>query len=182
MSREYNLVYYGMKPSIDNVTFLDYPEPVGHAVSVFFTGCSMNCKDCQNPQLQEEGKVYEALYYDEFILMLREVLKRASTRKVVLMGGDPLHEQNREFTKYLIEQNKDLCFCVYTGYNWDIAKRWVIGARYVKCGGYKPELKQKSEKTETYMQFASSNQELYKQFLGEEYMKISNNGRVCFYD
>lgn len=177
-----NLLYYGLKPSIDNVTFLDYPEPTGHAVSIFFTGCSLNCKDCQNPLLQKRGKVYEQYYYDEFVAQLREVLQRASTDKVVLMGGDPLYIQNREFTRYLINKEKDLKFCVYTGFDWELAKRWTSGARYIKCGRYMEELKQKSEKTGDYMQFASSNQELYKQFIGDEYMKISNNGRVNFND
>ena len=182
MSKQ-NLVFYGMTPSIDHITFLDYPEPTGHAVTVYFTGCSNGCYNCHNPQLQQTGKVYNQLYYDEFLARLKEVLRRASTKKVVLMGGDPLFEQNREFTKYLIEQNcKDILFCVYTGYDWLEAKNWTKGAEYIKTGRYEEAHKQTSEKTSDYMQFASSNQELYKQFVGDEYMKISNNGRVNFND
>ena len=180
---KYNLIFFGMEPSIDNLTFLDYPEPTGHAITVFFTGCEMGCKNCHNPQLQKKGKVFSSLYYDEFISKLREVIRRVATNRVVLMGGDPLDPQNREFTKYLVEQNcSDIRFCVYTGYDWLLAKNWTKGARYVKCGNYREDLKQISEKTGEYMQFSSSNQELYKQFLGDEYMKISNNGRVEFND
>ena len=179
---ELNLIFYGITPSAENITFLDYPEPYGHAVSVYFTGCSMKCPNCQNPQLQKRGKVYNQYYYDEFISLLKEVLKRACTNKVVLLGGDPLDVQNRDFTQYLIHKNPDISFCVYTGFDWKIARGWTQGARYVKTGGYMEELKQKSEKTGEYMQFASSNQELYKQFIGDEYMKISNNGRVYFND
>ena len=175
--------FFGMKPSVDSITFLDYPEPTGHAVGVYFTGCSMKCEDCQNPQLQKKGKVYEKMYYDDFISLLKEVLGRAYTNKVVLLGGDPIDLQNREFTRYLIEQNcKEIDFCVYTGYDWNQTKRWINGAKYVKCGRFDNSLLQKSEKTEHYMQFASSNQELYKKMTGDEYMKISNNGRVDFND
>ena len=179
---KYKPIFYGMKPSIDNITFLDYPEPSGHAVSVYFTGCSMKCPNCQNPQLQKRGKVYEQYYYDEFVTLLKEVLKRACTNRVVLLGGDPLDIQNRDFTQYLIHNNSEIRFCVYTGFDWELAKGWTQGARYVKTGRYIEDLSQVSEKTGEYMQFASSNQELYKHFIGDEYMKISTNGRVYFND
>lgn len=182
MSKQ-NLIFYGFKPSIDNITFLDYPEPTGHAVTIYFTGCGMNCRNCQNPQLQRKGKVQDQLYYDEFVLLLKEVARRACTKKIVLMGGDPLDPQNREFTQYLLnDKGNEFSFCVYTGYSWLEAKGWTKGAKYVKAGNFREDLHQISEKTADHMQFASSNQELYKQFLGDEYMKISNNGRVNFND
>ena len=178
MSRTF-LRFYGISPSVDNITFLDYPEPTGHAVTVFFTGCGMKCKGCQNPRLRERGKVEDCLFYDEFVDRLREVLHRARTNRVVLMGGDPIDIQNREFTCQLIQDLTEIKFCVYTGHDIDLAKRWAKGAVYIKSGVYDETLKQKSEKTETYMQFASSNQSLYK-LVGEDYKNISKDGRIEF--
>lgn len=175
------LRFFGISPSVDNITFLDYPEPTGHAVTVFFTGCGFRCKNCQNQRLRERGKVEDCLFFDEFVDRLEEVLHRARTNKVVLMGGDPIDIQNREFTYELIQNLKDsIDFCVYTGHDISFAKRWVKGARYIKSGTYEEDLKQKSEKTETYMQFASSNQSLYRLTEDGIYEDISKDGRIEF--
>lgn len=177
-----DLIFYGMKPSVDNITFLDYPMPTGHAVTVYFTGCSNGCPNCHNPHLQKSGKVYDQMTYDEFVSELHDVLRRARTDRVVLMGGDPLFEQNREFTKYLIENNNGILFCVYTGYDWDYASEWAYGAVFIKCGPYREDLKQESCKTDSYMQFSSKNQELYTLDFDSSYVKVSYNGRVSFND
>lgn len=177
------IYFYGMKPSVASISFIDYPSPYGHSVGVYFTGCHHMCKGCQNPELQEHGQIYEKLTLEEFISLLKEVAHKARTNKVVLLGGDPLDPQNREFTKSLIESlSGEFDFCVYTGNRpSEEDMGYAYGARFIKFGVYKEDLKQDSVKTGDYMQFASSNQELYR--MNEEthsYDKVTENGRYYF--
>lgn len=174
--------FYGYCPSIDNLTFLDYPEKGGHALTIFFSGCDWNCRGCQNKQLQDLGVVKDCIPYSEFVSILKETCLRLRTNNVVLMGGDPLHPQNREFTKKLIDELKDeYNFCVYTGYIIAYAVPWAFGAKYIKTNGYDERLSQKSEKTSEYFQLASSNQQVFK-FTNNKYEEISKNGRIYFND
>ena len=177
-----DLYFYGITPTIDNITFLDYPEPVGHALSIFFTGCEHHCSECQNPELQKHGLVKDKIPFLSFVTLFKELLTRLRTNKCVLLGGDPLDNQNKEFTKALIEHYPEVDFCVYTGYSLNsLTEPYVRQAKYVKTGVYDLHLKQKSEKTGSYFSLASSNQKLYKRE-GNKFILISKNGRADYAD
>jgi len=167
--------FYGKKPSINNHSFLDYPSQCD-CLTIFFSGCEHNCKNCQNKELQLVGKVYDEMEYDDFVASLKEVASRVRTNKIVLQGGDPLHRQNRSFTKRLIHDlHKEYDFCVYTGYEFKSIKKYVSESLYVKCGKFREDLFILSEKTDDYFQLASTNQEIYK-----NNKLISNRGRIYF--
>lgn len=168
-------IFYGMEPSINNHSFLDYPENVD-CLTIFFTGCAHNCAECQNLNLQKLGEVYKAVPYNIFVEGLKEAAARLRTNKITLQGGDPLHPQNRDFTKLLLS---NLCnefdFCVYTGYDYDTIKSYVVDAVYVKCGKFNKEKFTKPVKTDNYFQLASTNQKIYK-----NKKLISKDGRINF--
>jgi len=172
-----NLIFYGKEPSINNVSFLDYPSKDGSCLTIFFTGCEHACPECHNLELQKTGKVYQTMKMEEFITSIITICKRLRTNKVVFQGGDPLHPQNRNFTYCALNELEVLGYntCVYTGYEYSIIKDFVKAAIFVKCGKFNKALFINPEKTDDYIQFASSNQTLYK-------LKklVSKNGRFNF--
>jgi len=54
-----------------------------------------------------------------------------------------------------------------------------LKAEYIKCGQYDISQKQDSFKTDTFIQFASFNQELYKK-IENNYVLVSKNGKYYF--
>lgn len=158
-------------------TFLDYPSPIDNALVVVMMGCNNNCVNCQNPKFKnhecEEGK---EVTVEELINDLVLFSERNRTNKIVLSGGDPLSDKNIDFTKLLLNNMKEYDFCIYTGHNIEYVKENNIDAQFIKCGNYIPTCKQESKKTNDYMMFASSNQQLYNR----EYCLLSKNGVYLF--
>lgn len=169
------IYFYGMLPSINNHSFIDYPEN-DDCLTIFFTGCSHNCHNCQNKELQKTGKIYEQLEITELIILIKKIAKRLNTKNIVLQGGDPLHSQNRICTKSIVQILKlDYNVCIYTGYKYSQIKEWVIGAKYVITEKFDETKFITPEKTDNYFQLASTNQEIYK-----NNELISEKGRINF--
>jgi organic radical activating enzyme len=161
-----------------NITFLDYPDDISHAIIVYMMGCDNSCSDCQNlnfksPEYSLNTKIFTV---NELIKDLTVSSKTLLTNKIVLSGGDPLSIYNIKETKELLTY-KDFEFIIYTGKDIMFAiDNNVAGFKYIKCGLYNNKLKQPSEKTDEYLKFASKNQTLYD----ENYNEISNNGIYYF--
>jgi anaerobic ribonucleoside-triphosphate reductase activating protein len=136
-------------------------------------GCSSNCENCHNPELQE---------YIATSLDIHQELKlncfRNKTNKIVLCGGDPLYPENLELTrKILHELSGEYDICIYTGYDIEMVRNLKLGGfKYIKCGIFNNKLYIGSEKKEEYLQFASSNQKLYDADLN----LLSKDGRFYF--
>ena len=100
-----------------------------------------------------------------------------NTNKLVLSGGDPLSEHNREFTKQLLIYNNYFDICVYTGNQVsDVRQMGVYGFKYIKCGKFQNDKFQQQTKTDEYMTLSSTNQKLYD----SEYNLVSSNGIITF--
>lgn len=161
-----------------DITYQDYPDNYSIAVLVYFYGCIHNCFNCHNPELQNfnNGKrinVFKLLKY------IYQTCKLNRTNKIVLSGGDPLNYRNIDTIKFVLNQleKNNYEVCIYTGYSKDyIIANNIKGFKYVKCGKYDECLFQLSEKTDDYLKFASSNQELYDNNLN----LISRNGIFYF--
>ena len=105
------------------------------------------------------------------------IAKINKTNKIVLSGGDPLYGGNLDFTLRILKELKKYDICIYTGCTIEYVKRMQFyGFKYIKCGIYRSDLKQVSEKTDDYMQLASSNQNFYN----DKYEQISENGRLTW--
>ena len=163
-----------------STTFLDYPDDESLAIIVCMIGCDNMCKGCQNPELKDYNYSKGVSEYteEEFVSTLKKFSLKFKTNKVVLSGGDPLSCFNINATKRILELcGTEFDFCIYTGHNINYVKdNKVSGFKYVKCGYFDISNLQKSEKTDDYIQFASSNQELYD----SDYNKLSKNGRYYF--
>lgn len=144
-------------------TWHDYPDAESLAVEVFLQGCLFDCKFCQNKSLQiiKEGKTS----YENMVTPILTSCKRNRTDKIVFVGGEPLLEDNGnlEFIKRFLNDYKDAFnIMIYTGNNIDyVRSKNIKGFTFIKTGLYKHKLKQEPNKTDDYMIFASTNQELY---------------------
>lgn len=165
-------------------TWLDYPDNESLAVLIYFIGCSHECVGCQNPEFQnleynERNVCFSddmSLYY--FFNLLVIDCKKNKTNKVVFSGGDPLYKSNLTFVKsFLLTYHIQFDICVYTGFKSEyIIQNDLTGFKFIKCNKYDYKLKQTPEKTNNYIKFASTNQELYDKKL----RLLSNNGIYYF--
>lgn len=144
-------------------TFLEYPDNSSIATIFYFSGCDRNCEGCQNTSLKE----YTPLDEKEVLSGIVNYSKRLKTNKVVLCGGDPLYKKNFDLTrKILYNLGNDFDICIYTGALIDEVKKLNLsGFKFIKCGVFDKTKFIGSKKTDDYIQFATSNQELYNEFL-----------------
>lgn len=177
---------YCIKPTINNLSFLDFPLNE-ECVTIMFTGCSNNCYNCQNKELQKHGLVYDNVARNKMLNIIQMLCDRNNTRNVTFQGGDPFDNQNKDDAYWLSNKLKNNGYhvCVYTGLTIDKVKKLKYlydnkvvkfnfnAFDFIKCGKYDETKKVLSKKTDDYIQFASMNQELYNKN-GE---LISTNGR-----
>lgn len=144
-------------------TFLEYPDNSSIASIFYFSGCDRNCEGCQNTSL----KKYTPLDEKEVLSGIVNYSRRLKTNKVVLCGGDPLYKKNIDLTrKILYNLGNDFDICIYTGALIDEVKKLNLnGFKFIKCGIFDKTKFIGSKKTDDYIQFATSNQELYNEFL-----------------
>lgn len=93
----------------------------GLRVVLWVSGCSHNCKGCQNPFSQNPlaGVPFDKSAENEIFAELEKDWCTGLT----LSGGDPLFSANRktviDFAKRVKEKFPDKTICLYTGYTWD---------------------------------------------------------------
>jgi len=164
-------------------TFVNYPEVSARAVQLFIEGCPHGCCGCHNEGLQGFGSSYtKQTTVSDTAHELRVMNRRFLTKnKLVIMGGEPLSPNNRDFTLELLSK-KEFDVTLYTGYTQlELIKAGLWGKlegliSYLKVGRFDQTRWQASGKTSDYFQLASSNQELYNSDLE----LISYKGRYEF--
>jgi organic radical activating enzyme len=164
-------------------TWVDYPDDDSLALIIYMMGCTNNCYGCHNPFFKDPfyKEVQPFVSFIEGVDFISNEIKRVCnillTNKVVLSGGDPLSIYNIEGTKSILLNNNNIDFCIYTSMDInDVKKNNVQGFKFIKCGEYDINKAQSPEKTNKYLQFASSNQKLYN----ERGDLLSDNGRYYF--
>ena len=163
-------------------TFLDYPSPDDSAVILFLPGCSHNCLGCQNPKLQELHEEWTYEEEQEILQNLQRLCFRCDTNKIVLSGGDPLSPCNRNLTIHicnLLGNNPVYKYdiCIYTGYGIEEVKEMELsGFKFIKCGKFDAHSMRESKKTDDYIQFVNTTQNLYD----SNYNQLSIDGRYYF--
>jgi len=165
-------------------SYLDYPTKDDVCLTVYMVGCVFDCYGCQNQDLRDFNyrENTENMSAQQLIVKLMEISKRNNnTRKLCIMGGDPLAGNNVLYTDEIIKRNKVMNnyfdICLYTGYDISqIPPRIMQGCKYIKSGVYLAKKNKTPEKTDKYMQLASVNQAIYT----GEGEKLSINGRLKF--
>lgn len=166
-----------MKISYPTVnTFLDYPDNESHSVVICTTECDHNCKDCHSlDKIKCSNQIDISI--NDLIVIIKNELKKLNSNKLCIEGGDPLHSSTINEVKDLLNKLSDVDICLYTGYDINyVKKNDVTGFKFLKTGTYNFNLKQKSEKTNEYISFASTNQKLYD----NNFKLLSKNGKYYF--
>ena len=146
---------------IDRYDMINNPGDETASVTIWFSGCSLRCKDCYNEKLwnKEYGNEYSA---EEITKIVINECNKLYLKSVVFLGGEPLQQDGQELLS-LCQALKEagLKIWLYTGYEFHQFENLQI-ADYidvVKCGRYIDELKQDGFP-------ASSNQEVYESVAG----------------
>lgn len=125
------LVY--LNSIIFNRSLVDGP---GVRTVVFFQGCDIHCKGCQNPSSWDisKGTPYEI---DELAQLLRE---KVVNKKITISGGEPLMQKDALLE--LVKKLPDFDVVLYSGHELkDIPNDVIQNVNYIKVGAFAEELK-----------------------------------------
>ena len=126
-----------MKVYINSIKFnrslVDGP---GVRTVVFFQGCDLHCKGCQNPSTWEMKNGTE-MTTDELVTILE---KEVVNKKVTFSGGEPLMQVDALID--IVKKLEGFDIAVYTGHEFkEVPKELLDNITYIKTGSYKEELK-----------------------------------------
>lgn len=126
-----------MKVYINSIKFnrslVDGP---GVRTVVFFQGCDLHCKGCQNSSTWEMKNGTE-MTTDELVTILE---KEVVNKKVTFSGGEPLMQVDALID--VAKKLKDFDIAVYTGHEFEeVPKELLDNITYIKTGSFKEELK-----------------------------------------
>lgn len=114
-------------------SFIDVPDKI--AVSIYFAGCSIRCRDCQNKELWDvnsgEQKTIEAI--------VAQVREHPLAEAVVFLGGEPTDQL--EALKKICEKITDKEKVLYTGIEFEVLPEDLLtNLDMVICGPYRSDL------------------------------------------
>lgn len=124
---------------------LDIANGPGCRVSIFIQGCAFNCPGCFNTAAKDFSSGTE--FTDQTLQLILELLEPRHISGLSILGGEPLHPQNREATLSLVKKIKaampDKSIWLWTGYQWEDVAEDLIGSGVdvVVDGLFKEELK-----------------------------------------
>ena len=106
-----------------NIIHDDMRNGDGLRVTIFLSGCTHYCKNCQNPETWDSmsGIPFDIDAWNEVI----DQLKKDYIQGVTLSGGDPLNPVNRYATSIFVSEIKNMTFSsnkdiwIYTGYLYE---------------------------------------------------------------
>ncbi len=107
-----------------NITKDDMLNGDGIRVVLWVSGCSHQCKGCQNPITWNEnvGVLFDEAAMEE----IRVEMRKDYVAGITFSGGDPLFPGNRETVERCIRSLKqefpDKTIWMYTGYVWEEIK------------------------------------------------------------
>lgn len=103
---------------------MDISNGEGVGVSLFVQGCPFHCKNCFNSETWDfnGGKEWTEKTKNKFM----ELIDRPYIRRISILGGEPLAEQNLDEVLSLIKEIRisfpEKTIWLYTGYNFDLLK------------------------------------------------------------
>ncbi|MBQ4072282.1 MAG: radical SAM protein [Clostridia bacterium] len=116
-----------------NRSLVDGP---GVRTVVFFQGCDLRCKGCQNPSTWEMKNGTE-MTTDELVTILE---KEVVNKKVTFSGGEPLMQVDALID--IVKKLEGFDIAVYTGHGFEeVPQELLDNIKYIKTGSFKEELK-----------------------------------------
>jgi len=117
-------------------SFIDVPDKI--AVAVYFSGCSLRCKGCQNKHLWEKSNGTEMTVDD----VLDRIKKNPLAQAVVFLGGEPTDQI--DFLTELCKQIKKIEtkeLVLYSGREFETLPSQLTDLLdLVVCGPYREDL------------------------------------------
>jgi len=88
-------------------------DGIGMSLAIFFQGCSMGCKGCQNPELQEktQGNFIDIDFIEEHLKKYPGFYK-----SMVFVGGEPLEQSETLLYLLCLAKEFKLNTILYTGW------------------------------------------------------------------
>lgn len=102
-----------------DITYPDVNNGIGLRVTLWLSGCSHHCKNCQNPQTwnPESGRLFD----ESAKISLFQALDKDYISGITFSGGDPLHKSNLFELSDLIKEIKEKYpmknIWLYSGYS-----------------------------------------------------------------
>ena len=116
-----------------NRSLVDGP---GVRTVVFFQGCDLRCKGCQNPSTWEMKNGTE-MTTDELVTILE---KEVVNKKVTFSGGEPLMQVDALID--IVKKLEGFDIAVYTGHEFkEVPQELLENITYIKTGSFKEEFK-----------------------------------------
>ena len=152
---------------------MDISNGSGIGVSLFVQGCPFHCKGCFNQETWDfnGGQEWTKEIEKQFITLIGQRF----VKRVSILGGEPLCEENISEIKELISRIKalypDVQIWVFTGYGFQAAMQ-ILGydtlqlISYLKTGVYRQE-EQCDDNIQYGVRLATKNQMISKIELGE---------------
>ena len=90
-------------------------------IALFVQGCPFKCHNCFNPETWDfnGGKEWNEEVENQFI----ELAKRPYIKRVSILGGEPLADENRQDVLNLVNKIRlllpDKTIWLYSGYTWE---------------------------------------------------------------
>lgn len=104
-----------------NIKYDDMLNGNGLRVTLFVSGCSHHCKECQNPQTWDCNS--GILFDDDAKSELMELLSRKYIKGLTLSGGDPLNSNNineiYNLLKHIKQELPSKDVWIYSGYTYE---------------------------------------------------------------
>jgi anaerobic ribonucleoside-triphosphate reductase activating protein len=117
-------------------SFIDVPDKI--AVAIYFAGCSIRCKGCQNKALWDpmSGEVFQVMD------VLRTIKNNRLADYVVFLGGEPTDQI--EFLMELckkIRSELKMPIALYTGREFEVLPSELVeNLQMIVCGPYRQDL------------------------------------------
>lgn len=114
-------------------SFIDVPDKI--AVAIYFAGCTLRCKECQNKELWEKssGTLKSISYIED------KIINHPLAQNVVFLGGEPTDQMQflYEICKKILTKEKVL----YTGREFEVLPKYLLEhINLIICGPYKADL------------------------------------------
>lgn len=129
-------------------SFIDVPDRI--AVAIYFAGCSIRCKGCQNAILWEKSSGI----FTPIELVVSKIKNNQLADSIVFLGGEPTDQL--EFLIELCQQVPQYFKTLYTGKEYeDLPEELTNILDMIICGPYRQDLHGSGFP-------ASSNQRIFK--------------------
>lgn len=145
---------------LDRYDMVNSPLGDKPAFTIWFSGCSMRCDGCQNPELWDKD-FGDKIDIPELLKIIQHQKMKLNIEDVVLLGGEPLEQLDLPILcKCLADRGYKIW--LYTGEEFedipDVLKPYLYT---IKCGKYKEEYREEGRFPIT------TNQRVFRNIAGE---------------